>query len=87
MKDSTQLAGENVRGQVSARERKMIDMSNDDREPLSLREMAARMKPGDRWPYEPPAPNSGPGGGVRAPSGPDPLPSLADEAEIPDFSG
>jgi hypothetical protein len=35
--------------------------------------MARDMKPGDRWPYEPPAPDGGPEDGVREPRRP--LPS------------
>jgi len=61
-------------------------MPDDTPKPLSLRDMAAQIKPGDRWPFEPPAPDLGPDGGLRAPLGPHPPPSLADTAEEPDSS-
>ena len=37
-----------------------------------LRDMVRERKPGDRWPYEPPAPDRGPEGGVREPRRPIP---------------
>ena len=50
--------------------------------PKSLREMASDARPGDRWPWEPPAPEPGPDGGVREPR--KPLPTVdADAADLP----
>lgn len=49
-------------------------MKDDDplRDAMSLGDMARKAKAGDRWPYEPPAPDSGPEDGVREPRRPAP---------------
>ena len=55
----------------------------DEAEPL--KEMARKVKPGDRWPYEPPAGEPGPDAGVREPRRPKPADDEdALEAGIPE---
>jgi hypothetical protein len=61
-------------------------MRDDDDDPTGqakpLREMVRDIQPGDRWPYEPPAPDVGPDGGVGEPR--TPRPSSDPDAAEPD---